>query len=106
MAENVVRISEIAACVAQTIAKINDGVAAARAAGINAELPPEVKFSMLVVYDWQALEIEKSTTQGETGSVDGTRSDSDTSRSRTEGTQAEHSTQSHGKHVQIFDGTE
>lgn len=56
MPQNVVRIDEIDECISMTLAKINAGLVAARAAGMQVELPTEIKFSMTVVKNWQALE--------------------------------------------------
>lgn len=54
---NVVPIEDIGKHVEATISGIIDGVAALRAKGVQAELPTEVMFSMVVVGKWQALEI-------------------------------------------------
>lgn len=70
MPTNVVRIEEIAECVQRTLDGINAGVVAARQAGMQVELPTEVKFSMVVVKSWQALDIQ-SGESGETTETQG-----------------------------------
>lgn len=56
--ENIVRLDEIEECVARALKGINDGVNQARQQGLNAELPKEVQFTMVVVKDWQELEVQ------------------------------------------------
>lgn len=60
---DVVPIEDLDSCIDAAIEKINAGVAALRARGIQAELPSEVKFSMVVVKRWQALEVAAVQTQ-------------------------------------------
>lgn len=54
---DVIHLEDLDAHVAETLRKVNDGVAAARASGIQAELPKEVTFDMVVITKngWQAL---------------------------------------------------
>lgn len=54
----VVEISKLDTYIAETIRKVNDGVAAARKAGVQAELPQKIDFQAIVIADggWQALE--------------------------------------------------
>lgn len=59
---NIVRIEEIGECVNRTLQEIRNGVAESRKAGIQAELPEKVEFTMIVVKDWQALEVSSSET--------------------------------------------
>lgn len=56
--ENIVRIEELAGFVNATLTEINRGVAAARAEGLVCDLPKEVQFSVLVVKEFQALELQ------------------------------------------------
>jgi len=58
--QNIVRIDEISECVERTIAGVREGVAAARRAGIQVELPAEITFEMIVIKDFQLLEVETS----------------------------------------------
>lgn len=56
--ENIVRIEELADFVAATLTELNRGVGEARAAGLVCDLPKEVQFSVLVVKEFQALELQ------------------------------------------------
>lgn len=56
--ENIVRIEELSDFVNATLTEINRGVAAARADGLVCDLPKEVQFSVLVVKEFQALELQ------------------------------------------------
>jgi hypothetical protein len=80
--QNIVLISEIDACVAETLDRIRQGVAAARKAGLNCELPESVEFSMVVVKDWQRLEMSSdesgNTTENRKGSSQDTDSGTET----------------------------
>ncbi len=87
--ENIVRIEELDACVAETLLAIQRGVAKARAeGGIIVDLPQEVQFSALVVREWQALETSggqfSETTEhqggGSTETVKGTETGEQTSQ--------------------------
>jgi hypothetical protein len=60
MADEVVRLEELPAFVSSVIEGISKGVAELRAKGINAEMPTEVGFNVIVVKEWQALEIKGS----------------------------------------------
>lgn len=54
----VVEISNLDSLIAETIRKVNDGVAAARKNGVLAELPGSIDFQVTVIADdgWQALD--------------------------------------------------
>lgn len=54
----IVRIDEIDACVERTILGIRDGLVKLREKGITAEYPEKVDFQMLVVKEFNALQIE------------------------------------------------
>jgi hypothetical protein len=54
---NIVTIGEIEECVNRALQGIRDGVAAARKAGVSAMMPEELQFDMVVIKDWQKLEI-------------------------------------------------
>jgi len=70
MAEiNIIRIDEIAECVNRTLAGIRDGLLQARDSGIMAEWPEKVDFQMVVVKDWQLLEMAS----GETSATEETQ---------------------------------
>lgn len=61
MAEiNIVRIEEIPECIERTLQGIRDGLVNARKNGILAEWPEKVDFQMIVVKDWQALEVNST----------------------------------------------
>lgn len=81
---NVVRISELPAFIAETMEAVRLGVASARAAGLNCELPHDVDFQVVVIRDWQALEIlsneDGTTVESKSGS-----SDDSTTRDTSEG---------------------
>ena len=68
---NIVKIEDLDKTVADTILKVYEGVALARANGnFQVELPPKIDFSMVVVAEngWQALEHkvnEDGTTKGD-----------------------------------------
>lgn len=55
--ENIVRLSELDQFVADTIDKVIGGVTKARALGHQAELPQKIDFQVIVIKDWQALDI-------------------------------------------------
>ena len=59
--ENIVRIEELSDFVAATLTEINRGVSAARAEGLLCDLPKEVQFTVLVVKEFQALELKGAT---------------------------------------------
>lgn len=63
---NIVRISEIGECVAAAIYQIREGVLAARAAGIEVELPEKVDFTMLVAKEVNGVSTVSSETQKST----------------------------------------
>jgi hypothetical protein len=69
--ENIVRVSELDAFIAETIKKVNDGVAKARTAGVLAELPKEIQFDVILIREWEALQItggeEGETTENQGG---------------------------------------
>lgn len=56
--ENIVRIEELADFVSATLTEINRGVSAARAAGTLCDLPKEVQFSVVLVKEFQAIELQ------------------------------------------------
>ncbi len=58
--ENIVPITDIGQSVADTLLKISEGVEKARAAGLQAELPKEVQFTMLAVVDFQKHAIDRA----------------------------------------------
>jgi hypothetical protein len=66
---NIVRIDEIAECVNRTLVGIRDGLLQARETGILARWPEKVDFQMVVVKDWQLLEMAS----GETSSTNETQ---------------------------------
>jgi len=55
--ENIVKIEDLDAVVCATIQKVYAGVKAARDAGIQAEIPDKITFDILVIKNWQSMEI-------------------------------------------------
>lgn len=54
---NVVRISEVDECISRTLEGIRLGVLAARKSGLDAQMPDEVAIDMVIIKDWQVLEV-------------------------------------------------
>lgn len=83
--ENIVKMEDIGDCVARTIRGISEGILTAREGGIQAEFTEdgEISFNMVVVRDFQTLEVLRSEngdqTETEGGSTretqNGTRSE-------------------------------
>lgn len=57
---DVVLLKDLDRLIAETLQKVNDGVYQARQMGLQAELPPKIDFNVIVIDDWQALEITGS----------------------------------------------
>ena len=76
--ENIIRIEDLPEFVEKTILAVREGVALTRAAGLLAELPKEIKFDMVVVSAFQALEVSSR--------ENSTSTDSDQSESQSTGT--------------------
>lgn len=90
---DIVPIEKLDEYIALAIEKVNNGVASARKLGIQAELPRELQFSMVVIapQGWQAL--EASTTEAgstkETGGTTETSTTKETSTGKDNGTTTE-----------------
>jgi hypothetical protein len=82
---DVVSIDELNSVITQTIAKVNDGVAAARLLGIQAELPKQIDFDVNVFTKWQELEIVESDNGQGTETNRSTEAGGTTSTDTTEG---------------------
>jgi len=96
--ENIIRISELRDFVAETLNEIREGVATARASNLMCELPEEVAFSVMLVREFQALEIvggessENTEEQGGGSKEIQTGSNSETRVNRSEQDRSERST--------------
>lgn len=98
---DLVSIDELDSAIVQTLAKVNAGVAAARAQGIQAELPAKIDFEVNVFTKWQALDIVTT----ETGNDSEKTTSTETGGTRTQDTTEEASTRNtNGRNTHVQDG--
>lgn len=92
---DVVRLEDLDQYIGQTLKKVNDGVALACAAGVQAELPETIDFTAVVIAPagWQALEMidtdEQSGTDTSTAEEKSVVKESGTTTERQTGHQTE-----------------
>lgn len=56
--ENIVRISDLPKFIEDTVLAVNNGLAAARAKGVQVDMPKEITFSAIVISEFQSLELQ------------------------------------------------